>query len=121
MATAKQVSAKIKHILMVKRVAQVEALDRYYAVLVINYFISVQKTGIGNPGKYWHNQTEQAAARMFAKSFKEGNDMGFFLSHGVDYGLWLTLANDRRHDALTPIIKKFAGRYLSDVKKLFGG
>lgn len=115
------VKAKIREILLVKRVAQIEALSRYYATLVINYFLGLQKTGIGNPGRWWHNQTEQAAARMFSRSFKEGNELGFFLSHGVDYGLWLTLANDRRHDALTPIINRYAGRFLNDIKKLMEG
>lgn len=101
--------------------AQIEALNRYYATLVLNYFQSVQKTGIGNPGKYWINQTEQAAARMFSSAFREGYELGFFMAHGVDYGLWLTLANDRRHDALTPIIHRYAGRYLNDVRKLMEG
>ena len=89
--------------------------------MAIQYFISVQKTGIGNPGKYWHNQTEQAAARVFAKAFRDGKDFGWFIAHGVDYGVYLTLANDRKHDGLTPIIKRYAGRYFNDVKKLFGG
>lgn len=119
--SVKQVTANITKILTVKRVAQLEALNRYYATLAIEYFINVQKTGIGNPGKFWHNQTEQAAARMFARAFNEGNDFGWFIAHGVDYGVYLTLANDRRHDALTPIIKRFAGRYYRDCKKLFGG
>jgi len=98
-----------------------EALNRYYATMVINYFLSVQPPGIDTPGKYWHNQTGQAATRMFAGIFEEGKEMGFFIAHGVDYGIYLTLCNNREHDALWPIIKKFAGRYLSDVNKLFGG
>jgi hypothetical protein len=118
--SGKQVIANIKSI-YTRRLAQLEALNRYYAALAINYFISVQKTGIGNPGKWWHNQTEQAAARMFTNAFKDGTDIGWYIAHGVDYGVWLTLANDRRHDALTPIIKRYAGRYFNDAKKLFGG
>lgn len=110
----------MKHILTVKRVAQLEALNRYYATLAINYFLQEQKPGIDKPGKWWHNQTSQAAVRMFANAFKDGRDYGWFIAHGVDYGVYLTLCNDRRHDALTPIIKRFAGRYFNDVKKLFG-
>lgn len=111
----------MKQILTVKRVAQLEAINRYYATLAIEYFIKVQKTGIGKPGKFWHNITEQAAARMFARAFNDGKTMGWFLAHGVDYGIYLTLCNDRRHDALTPIIRRFVGRYFRDVRKLFGG
>jgi hypothetical protein len=98
-----------------------EAVNRYYATLAINYFISMQKTGIGNKGKYWVNQTEQAAARMFARSFNEGKNYGWFIAHGVDYGVYLTVCNDRKNDALTPVIKKYAGKYFIDLKKLFGG
>jgi len=58
---------------------------------------------------------------MFARAFNEGKDYGWFIAHGVDYGVYLTLANDRRNDALTFIIRKFAGRYFNDVKKVFGG
>jgi len=98
-----------------------EALNRYYATLVLNYFLSVQPPIINARGKYWFNWTAQAAARMFADIFEEGKDMGFFLAHGVDYGVYLTLCNDRRHDALWPIVRKFSGRYLNDVNKIFGG
>ena len=80
-----------------------------------------QKPGINRQGRWWYNQTAQAATRMFARAFRDGKDYGWFIAHGVDYGVYLTLANDRQNDALTPIINRFAGRYLNDVKKLFGG
>ena len=111
----------IKQALMERNVASLEALNRYYASMVIKYFITMQKTGINTRGRWWFNQTEQAAARMFARAFREGKSYGWFLSHGVNYGIYLTLANDRKHDALTPIIRRFAGRYFEDVKKIFGG
>lgn len=98
-----------------------EALDRYYASLAINYFLQVQRPGIDTDGKFWHNNTGQAAVRMFANAFNDGKSYGWFIAHGVDYGVYLTLANDRRNDALTPIIRKFASRYFNDAKKLFGG
>lgn len=113
--------SNIKTILKERRVAQLEALNRYYATLVINYFFQVQKPGIDKPGKFWYNRTAQAATRMFSRAFREGNEIGWFLSHGVDYGVPLTLANDRKHDALTPIVKRFLGRYLNDAKRIFGG
>lgn len=46
--------------------------------------------------------------------------MGWFAAHGVDYGLYLELANDKRNAALLPTIKRFAGRYLGDVKRIYG-
>jgi hypothetical protein len=81
----------------------------------------VQKTGIDTPGKYWNNITEQAAARVFTNAFIGNYEYGWFIAHGIDYGVYLTLANNRRHDALWPIVKRYAGRYFADVKKLFEG
>jgi hypothetical protein len=116
-----QVIANMANELFFRRVAMLEALNRYYAVQAINYFLSVQPPGIDIPGKFWDNKTAQAATRMFANSFREGNDYGWFISHGVDYGVYLELANDRKHQALWPIIKRFSSRYFADVKKIFGG
>jgi len=115
------VIAKIKQIYLQRRLAALEALNRGYADIAINYFWSEQKTGINTPGRWWYNRTEQAAARMFGDTVRNKNEMGWRIVHGIDYGVWLTLANDRKHDALTAIINRFAGRYLNDVKRLFGG
>ena len=110
---------RIKNILE-KKIAALEALNRYYASLAINYFLQEQKPGINRQGRWWFNRTAQAATRMFAEAFKKSQEIGWFIAHGVDYGIYLTLANDRQNDALTPIIKRFAGRYINDVKKIFG-
>jgi hypothetical protein len=113
------VKNKIKDI-FATRVAQIEALDRLYASMAIIYFNSVQPPQPGRKGKFWHNILGEAALRMFAKAFREGLDFGWFISHGVDYGVYLTFCNDRRNDALTPIIKRFSGRYYKDIQRLYG-
>jgi hypothetical protein len=100
------------------KLIQIEALNRYYAALVLNYFRSQQPPGIGTKGKYWSNQTGQAATRVFSDIFKEANKLGFFISHGVNYGVYLELANDRKYESLYPIIKKFSGRYFQDVRRI---
>jgi len=103
-----------------RKIAALEALNRFYAALAIKAFLNLQPPKIDSQGFYWFNQTSQAAVRMFARAFKDGMDYGWFIAHGVDYGVYLTLANDRRHDALLPIAKLFARMYFIDVKKLFG-
>ena len=115
-----EVIAKMGNELLVRPVAILEALNREYAVIAINYFLSVQPPGIDTSGKFWDNKTAQAATSMFSNAFREGKDYGWFISHGVKYGLYLELANDRKHQALWPIVKRFAGRYFSDVNKIFG-
>ena len=59
------VKAKISNILLKKRVAQIEAIDRYYASLAIGYFRKEQPPNIGRRGRFWNNQTGQAALRVF--------------------------------------------------------
>lgn len=111
----------IQQELLVRRVATLEALNRYYAVEVINYFLSKQPPKINTPGDYWHNRLAVAATKVFARAFNEGKDFGWFIAHGVDYGVFLELANNRKHAALWPVVQKFARQYLEDVKKIFGG
>lgn len=102
-----------------RRIASLEALNRYYAALVLQYFRSVQPPSIGQKGEFWENQTGQAALRVFSTAFREGYDMGFLIAHGVDYGVYLEYANNRQNAALWPIIKRFAGRYFQDVKRIW--
>lgn len=113
------VMQNIANAVWVKQRAKLTALNMYYATLVINYFNQVQPSGINRSGKFWTNRSGQAAVRMFANAFESQYELGFFIAHGVDYGIWLTLANDRKHDALTPCIQRFVGRYLRDVQKIF--
>ena len=113
------VKATIKNIFLQKRIAQIEAIDRFYASLAINYFRQVQPPNIGRKGLFWHNQTAQAAIRVFANAFRENFDFGWLISHGVEYGIYLEKANDGAHAALWPIVKRFAGRYYKDIQKLY--
>jgi hypothetical protein len=103
------------------RMFQIDALNRYYASLILNEFRKQQPPGILTSGEYWKNQTSQAAVRVFSDAFKESTKSGFFIAHGVEYGVYLELANNRRHAALFPLVKKYAGRYFQDVARIFAG
>lgn len=100
----------------------VYALCLYYAGMALNYFRSVQPSTPNSSGRFWHNATAQAAARVFsgARREDENNVISWFMAHGVQYGVYLELANDRRNEALRPIINRFAGRFFEDLKKIYG-
>ena len=68
--------------------------------------------------KEWTDRTSQAKDRMFAEAFIDGSDIGFFLSHGVDYGLYLELANDRRYEIIRPVIEELAPKFYEDAQKI---
>jgi len=101
------------------RAAQIYGLSLQYAAMALNYFHSQQSARPAEKGEFWHNQTAQAAARMFSDAFRDGNSIGWFMSHGVDYGVYLELANDRAHESIRPIVQRYAGRFIRDVKALY--
>jgi len=55
---------------------------------------------------------------MFSNAFQDKNSIGWFLSHGVEYGIYLELANDRAHESIKPIIQELAPKFYNDVKEL---
>ena len=46
--------------------------------------------------------------------------VSLIMAHGVQYGTYLELANDRRHEAIYPIIQRYFSRLMQDVNKLYG-
>jgi len=95
------------------------AVCLYVAALALNYFRSVQPPMPGKKGRFWANKTAQAALRMFTDAFHDSNSIGWLMAHGVDYGVHLELANDRKREAIRPVIKRYASRFLRDIQKVF--
>jgi len=102
------------------RKAYIYALCVAYAGYALRRFRSRQPAMIGARGRYWVNRTGQAAARFFAKAFKRGTTLGWMVAHGVPYGVYLELANDRRNQAIKPIIEAFSGPFFTAVRDYVG-
>lgn len=68
--------------------------------------------------EFWNNQTGTAYAQVFAREIVAKDFVGFFLSHAVEYGIYLELANNRKHEALRPIIFGLEKDFIEDVRKL---
>jgi hypothetical protein len=69
--------------------------------------------------KKWTDRTSQAVDRMFAKAFTTDDDVGFFLSHGVFYGVYLELANDRAYEIIRPVISELGPKFIADAKEIY--
>ena len=94
------------------------ALSLEFAGKAINIFRSRQGTEQGV--KYiWTNQTNDAEKRMFSNAFIDGDEIGFFLSHGAAHGVYLELANDRKFEAIRPIMLELAPEFFKAVEELF--
>ncbi len=126
---ASEVSRNLDAIYARKRAAAF-ALCLQYAGLIIAKFRERQMTGPGGgswvdrykdkgQGSYWHNQTETAARTVFADAFSDGDEIGFFIAHLIEYGVYLELANDRRHEALRPLIEEFFPAFKRDLQALY--
>ena len=70
--------------------------------------------------EFWDNQTKQALLRLFSDAFQDNDSVGFFLAHGVEYGIYLELANDRQNAILVPKIEKYALLLKLFAQELFG-
>ena len=68
--------------------------------------------------KKWTDRTGDAVKRMFSRRIDDGDDLGFFLSHGVEYGIYLELANDRKYEIIRPIIADLADKFYDDAQKI---
>jgi hypothetical protein len=116
MATAddiRKVNNNIKAIYRRKEAA-LYALCLNYAAMAIQYFRAQQLSG-----KFWSNQTKQAMDRMFTDAFKDDKYIGWLMAHGVDYGVYLELANDGRNEAIRPVIQRYAGRFISAAQRIY--
>jgi hypothetical protein len=58
---------------------------------------------------------------VFSNAFKDDNIIGWYIAHGVEYGVYLELANDGAHQALRPIVEEFMSPFFKDVKSLYVG
>lgn len=94
------------------------ALSLEFAGRAINIFR--QRQGSAQLEKYiWTNQTVQAQKKMFSNAFIDGDEIGFFLSHGVEYGVYLELANDRKFEIIRPIMLELAPQFFKEARELF--
>ena len=97
---------------------RVAALYAYANQLAEEALQEMQTEQAGN--EYWNNETRQALLRLFSDAFMEDDAVGFFLAHGVEYGVWLELANDRQNEILRPKAEKYALKLKLFAQELFG-
>ena len=110
---ADNVRRNIKNIADRKLIATV-ALCNYYAGYAQQKFRERQASNA-----FWNNQTNTAYNQVFGESFLDGNDVGWFLSHAVKYGVYLELANDRKHEALRPIVQELLPEFEKDLIRIW--
>jgi hypothetical protein len=115
---ARSVSQSIKDHYGPRFKASLEAMALAHLGAALDHFARVQRTGPGNPGRFWNNQTGQTAERVFGESFKDDKSVGFFMAHGVKWGIYLEIANNRQNESLRPLIEIYGNSYIVAVREL---
>ena len=90
------------------------ALCRYYSAKALELFRRFQGFN-----EFWNNQTGTAYARVFSGNIAEDREIGFYIAHDVQYGIYLELANDRKHEALRTIILDLDSKFEIELRKLW--
>ncbi len=104
---------KIPHLYNRKRTS-VYAICLHYAAKALNYFRQKQAAD-----EFWTNQTNQARDRMFTGAIKEVDVIGWFMAHGVEYGIDLELGNNGKNEAIKPVIDNFKDDFFADIGKIY--
>ena len=116
MATVNNAPAVAENIKKIyeRRVVAVFALAGNNALQALLRFKRAQ-----SQNTFWKNETSDALNRMSTKPFKRGTLIGFRMTHGIFYGIWLELANEGRHAAIRPIIGIQAKIFFKEAKALY--
>lgn len=66
----------------------------------------------------WQNRTGDARKRLQGYAHRTHSGWRIVLAHGVDYGIWLELANEKRFAIVGPLIDLSAPYIMQDFDKL---
>lgn len=91
------------------------ALSLETAARALNEFRALQAQNF-----FWTNQTGEAMRRVFTRAFRRDDAIGWIMAHGVEYGVYLELANDGRHQAIRVIVRKYADQFFREARRIYG-
>ena len=101
-------------------------LAHEYAAQALADFVASQlAVGLQHKGEFWTNRTGKAASGVWARGFKVGNNIGFFLRHGA--GTWYASALEewvmgkKGATSLQIVIRRTAQDYFNAVAKEITG
>jgi hypothetical protein len=88
------------------------------ALLALSDFFAPQIEAWMKENASWTDRTGNARQTLHAESFKALNEIGIVISHGMDYGLWLELANGGRYSILSLALDYWGPRFFEAVRRL---
>lgn len=79
---------------------------------------AVQLQGYMRTNRPWTDRTGEAKRRLSADVESKYDDIVITLSHGVSYGIWLELSNEKKYAIITPTIRVKSGEVMKGCQKL---
>ena len=74
-----------------------------------------------SPTHPWVDRTGAAKARLTATvSMPNDHTVRITLAHGMDYGIFLELAREKKHAMIAPTVKKYEPEIIEDLNGIMG-
>ena len=103
-----------------RRKTAVLFLCNKYKLIAENTLKDSQGTAKGK-GQFWTNQTSNAIRNVKGFAIDKGDSVSFGIAHRMEYGIYLELANNRKHAALEKTMNVVIPFFMADVKKVYEG
>ena len=115
-----KINTNIRGVYGRRRIALLTLCVQYSGKALQLFRVRQRATGDKKIGLYkgWNNQTYTAMDTVFSNPYITTDVVGFYISHLVEYGVYLELANNRKHEALWPIVKELEDEFLEKVERL---
>lgn len=68
--------------------------------------------------RVWTDRTGMAKARLSGSAHEVAEGIRIALAHGVEYGIWLELANEKQYAIIGPTIESQSGKVLKGFNRL---
>lgn len=68
--------------------------------------------GYAKEHRKWKDRTGDARKRLSGKTYKIPKGRRIELSHGVWYGIWLELANEKKYAVIKPSIRRYGNDHI---------
>lgn len=81
--------------------------------------VAKQMESYAKSHRHWIDRTGDARNRLTGTSKNLGNTVRCEISHGVDYGIYLEMCNERKYSILKPTIDAVGPKAIKGLDKIF--
>jgi len=94
-----------------KILAAVQQVAKYFEPILENY---------AKNSAPWQDRTGNARQSLFSVSELAEDVVKLYLSHGVEYGLWLEVLHEGRYAVILPTLQAHYNQIMAMLKGIFG-